>query len=402
MSGAGATAASGHDAAGAAEPPRTVPFFRPAIGDAECDAAVECLRSGWLTGGPRVRRFEDRFAGYVGAEHAVAVNSCTAALHLTLTALGVGPGDEVILPTMTYVATAEAAVRAGATPVLVDSNPDLGIDPAAVERALTPRTRAIVPVHYAGHPCAMADLLTIAEEAGVEVVDDAAHALPARSRGLRIGSLGTATCFSFHASKTLTTGEGGMITTDDPAIAERARRLRNHGLSADTWSRHQAGAGAGYQVVEAGYKCTMSDIAAAIGLAQLDRCDDLAADRKRIATIYDDLLTPVPEVEPLAPADRDASAWHLYVVRIGVDAPLSRDELRAELARRGIDTQVHYEPLHTQPYYRDRWGYGPEDLPVALEQSKRVLSLPLFPEMAREDVAYVSIAVRDALDAARR
>jgi perosamine synthetase len=373
-----------------------VPFFVPDISEAEIDSVVETLRSGWLTTGPKVKQFEDEFAKYVGARHAVAVNSATAALHLALEAVGISRDDEVIVPTMTFAATAEVVVYFGARPVLVDCLDDtLNIDPAAVRAAVTPRTKAIIPVHYGGQPCRMNELHAIAAEHGLAVVEDAAHALPASYQGRLIGGLSAVTCFSFYANKTITTGEGGMATTNDDVLAERIRTMRLHGMSKGAWNRFAAKGDWYYEILDAGYKYNLTDVAAAIGLGQLSRCDDFRRERLRVVQRYNRGLAALNEIRTPTSHDDDQSAWHLYVIRIDRDRlTIDRNEFIQQLGAREIKTSVHYTPLHMHPYYRQTYGYQPDDFPVARASYERVISLPVFPKMTNDQVDYVVDSVR--------
>ena len=364
-----------------------IPFFRPDIGQGEIDAVVEVLRSGWLTTGAVTQQFEQEFAEYVGAPHAVALNSCTAALHLALAGYGIGPGDEVLLPTMTFAATAEVVVHLGATPVLVDSEPgSLNVDPERLAASVTPRTKAIVPVHYAGQAAEMDPILDPARAHGLPVIEDAAHSLPASYHGRPVGSIGDVTCFSFYATKALTTGEGGMVTTADEELAERIRLLSLHGMSKDAWDRYRGGPW-DYRVVAAGYKYNLTDVASAIGLEQLARCDEMAAARARAVEEYRRQLDGVAGVEPLAVLPDREHAWHLFVVRLGSAArPADRNRIMGELAEAGIGASVHFRPLHLHPYYRDLTGASPEDFPVASAAFDQIVSLPLFPAIEMSQI----------------
>ena len=294
----------------------TLPFHLPEIGEEEIASVVETLRSGWLTTGAKVQKFEQNFAGYLGCSHAVAVNSGTAALHVALEAIGIKPGDEVILPTLTFTATAEVVLYLHGKPVLVDCNPaTLNIDIADIERKISPRTRAIIPVHFAGQPCEMQPILDIAQRYGLKVVEDAAHALPAKYHGQKIGTLGDITCFSLYVTKTITTGEGGVATTRNPEWAERMRMMSLHGISKDAWNRYSSEGSWYYEVVSPGYKYNLTGIAAAIGIEQLNKCDRLHERRRAIAGAYDG-LAGLPEIElPVCAADLE-HAWHLYVVQL--------------------------------------------------------------------------------------
>jgi dTDP-4-amino-4,6-dideoxygalactose transaminase len=378
-----------------------LPFALPDIGEEEIAAVVDALRSGWVTTGPRARQFEAEFAAYLGgAVEAVAVNSATAGLHLALEALGIGPGDEVIVPTMTFTATAEVVRYLGAQPVLADVDPHtLNITPAAIAAAITPRTRAIVPVHYAGMACDMDAILALAAEHGLKVVEDAAHAFPTRYKGALVGTLGSdATVFSFYANKTMTTGEGGMVVTRDPALARRARLMRLHGISSDAFDRYVSKTPAWfYEVVAAGYKYNLGDIAAALGLAQLRKIDRFLARREQLAATYDQALAGLPLRLPARPAAGSSHAWHLYVVRLSNRARLNRDQLIQKLSERGIGTSVHFIPLHRHPYWRDSCHVAPLQFPVAEASYLGMLSLPLYTKMSDADQQRVITALRELL-----
>jgi dTDP-4-amino-4,6-dideoxygalactose transaminase len=370
-----------------------IPFFRPDIGEAAIERVAETIRGGWLSTGPLTHEFEEQFAEFVGAEHAVAVNSCTAALHVTLAALDIGPGDEVIVPTWTFGATAAVVIHLGATPVLVDvDRASLNIQPQLVETAITERTKAVIPVHFAGHPAPMDPLLDLAERHGLAIVEDAAHALPARYRDRLVGTIGTATCFSFYATKTITTGEGGMITTDDAGLANRARVLALHGLSNDAWARYTAKGSWDYDIAEPGYKYNLTDIASAIGIEQLARAHEFLEARVEQAAWYDTFFSEVAGVEPLRPAEDTESAWHLYPIVLDRDS-IGRDEMIEGLREAGIGASVHFRPLHLHSYYREQ-GHRADDYPIATDVFPRILSLPLYPRLAEDDLHYVGETVQ--------
>jgi dTDP-4-amino-4,6-dideoxygalactose transaminase len=366
-----------------------LPFALPDIDEAEIEAVVACLRSGWVTTGPVTRQFEQDFNAYLGGGlHAISVNSATAGLHLALESLGIGPGDDVIVPTLTFTATAEVVRYLGARPVFVDVEPDrMTLSVAAVEAALTPRTRAIVPVHYAGLACDMDALLALARRHGLRVVEDAAHAFPTRYRGRLVGTLDSdITVFSFYANKTMTTGEGGMVVTRDADLARRVRVMRLHGISQDAFDRYVSTKPAWYyEVVAAGFKYNLTDIASAIGIQQLRKIDRFAARRAHLAQRYHDGIKGLPLHLPALPGDDDTHAWHLYVIRLTADARLGRDDLIAALARRGIGTSVHFIPLHRQPYWRDTYDLSPARFPVAEACYPRMLTLPLYTKMTDAD-----------------
>jgi dTDP-4-amino-4,6-dideoxygalactose transaminase len=383
---------------------KNIPFAKPDITEREVAEVAETLRSGWVTTGPRSKEFERRFAERVGARHAVAVNSCTAAMHLALEALGVGPGDEVIAPTMTFAATGEVVRYMGAKPVLVDVlDGDHNIDPAALEAAITDKTKAIIPVHFGGQAAEMDAICAIAKKHGLKVVEDAAHAFPARYGERRIGSIGDVTCFSFYATKPITTGEGGMAVTGDERIAERMRVMSLHGISKDAWKRYTSEGSWYYEIVAPGYKYNMGDLAAAMGLVQLERAHEMLEKRREIARAYTEAFGGLDSVELLDVRDFDAHAWHLFVLKlVEGEAALGRDELIEELKKRGVGTSVHFIPLHMHPYYRETWGHAPEDLPVALDLYRRSISLPIYSAMSDEHAAAVIDAVRELVASHRR
>lgn len=374
-----------------------LPFARPDIGEAEIDAVARAMRSGWVTTGPETKAFEQEFAAYLGGGvQAIAVNSATAGLHLALEAIGIGPGDEVIAPTLTFTATVEVARYLGADAVLVDVDPvTLNIDPARIEAAITPRTRAIVPVHYGGLACDMGAILAIAQRHGLHVVEDAAHALPATYQGALIGQLASAaTVFSFYANKTITTGEGGMVVTRDAALAARMRVMRLHGISRDAFDRFSSRTPAWYyEIVAPGFKYNMSDMAGALGRVQLARLPAFVQRRAQLAARYLAELQDLPLVLPAQAPAGDTHAWHLFVLRLSDAARVTRDEVIAALAAAGIGTSVHYVPLHRQPYWRDRYGLTPAQFPVADAAYQRMFSIPLFTAMSDEEQGRVIAAL---------
>lgn len=372
-----------------------LPYCVPFIGEEEIAEVVDSLRSGWVTTGPKVKRFEEEFAEYTGARHAIAVNSCTAALHTSLAALKVGPGDEVILPALTFCATANVVVHLGATPVIVDVDDHFQISAEAVRQSITPRTKAIVPVHYAGQACSLAEILAIAGSRGIAVVEDAAHAAGAEYGGTRIGSHGSAVCFSFYAIKNMTTGEGGMIATDDGDLAQRLRLLSLHGMSRDAWKRYTEAGSWYYEVLEPGFKYNMTDIQAALGIHQLRRLDGFIHRRQQIAAMYDAAFSDVAEVTVPPRLSGRNHTFHLYPIRIQPDAlGLSRSEFIDSLRVRNIGTSVHFIPLYRHPLYRDRFGYRAAQFPNCERLYRGLLSLPLYPKMTDPDVADVIAAVR--------
>jgi dTDP-4-amino-4,6-dideoxygalactose transaminase len=377
-----------------------LPFALPEFGDEEIAEVVDTLRSGWVTTGPKAARFEADFRAFLGDEslHAIAVNSATAGLHLALEGLGLGPGDEVITTTLTFTATAEVVRYLGADVRLVDIDPaTLNIAPAAVEAAITPRTKAIVPVHYGGLAADMPSILDIAQRHGLKVVEDAAHALPTTCGGRLVGTLDSnATVFSFYANKTITTGEGGMLVTRDAALAKRARVMRLHGMNRDAFDRYTASAPSWYyEVVAPGFKYNLTDIAAALGLQQLKKANTFQQARQRIAETYNAAFAGLPVILPPRPQPGDRHAWHLYALRLARGLPMARDHFIDRLFEAGIGCSVHYIPLHLHPYWRERYALRPEQFPQAQAAYERILSLPLYTRMSDADVQRVVDAVRE-------
>jgi len=422
-----------------------VPFFRPSIGEAVIEEVVACLRSGWLTTGPRTKRFEAEFSAFVGAKHAVAVNSCTAALHLAVEALRLGPGQAVLVPTMTFAATAEIVRYQGAVPILVDCDPvTLNMDLDDAQRKLRQLREGdlpvpadlepvgIIPVHVGGLMLDMDQVAEFAERNGLWVVEDAAHALPAAFRkgcvrfsgpsepvtaGLFSGRLqdrqdtwrscgqrtATVTCFSFYANKTMTTGEGGMAVTDNERLAEHMRQMSLHGLSHDAWRRYMGGAAWDYRIVAPGYKYNLTDVAAALGIHQLARAEAMRQEREELAHEYRHALADVTSIElPPDPSDR-LHAWHLFPIRLRLDQlAADRNEWIDALRARGVGCSVHWRPLHLHPYYEETYGWGEEQLPCASAVWPRLVSLPLFPGMRADEHQHVVQTVRDLCRACER
>jgi len=378
-----------------------LPFARPDIGEAEIDAVARTLRSGWVTTGPETKAFEQEFADHLGGGlQAIAVNSATAGLHLALEAIGIGPGDEVIAPTLTFTATVEVARYLGADARLVDVDPvTLNIDPAAVEAAITPATRAILPVHYGGLACDMPALFDIARRHGLQVVEDAAHALPTTCGGTLVGQLpSAASVFSFYANKTMTTGEGGMVVARDEALAARMRVMRLHGISRDAFDRFTSRTPAWYyEIVAPGFKYNLTDIAAALGRVQLQRLPAFVQRRRQLAARYLRELKDLPLILPADAPAGDTHAWHLFVLRLSDAAHVTRDEVIQRLSDAGIGTSVHYVPLHRQPYWRDRYGLMPEQFPHAEQAYRRMFSIPLFTAMSDDEQGRVIAALRAIL-----
>jgi dTDP-4-amino-4,6-dideoxygalactose transaminase len=381
-----------------------LPFAVPHITQAEIDEVVDTLRSGWLTTGPKTKRFEREFAERVGAPHALAVNSATAAMHLALDAIGLQPGDEVIVPVYTFTATAEVVVYFRARPVLVDVDPvTCNLDPSQLEKHITSRTRAIMVVHIAGLPAEMDAILAIARAYNLPVIEDAAHAFPAKYRERMIGSISDMTAFSFYATKTLATGEGGMLTTANPAYAERAAMMSLHGIGRDAWKRYSAEGSWYYEVLQAGYKCNMTDIAAALGLQQLARSEWLLERRRTIAQRYTNAFSQWPEVETPPNPAHVQHAWHLYMLRLRSELlTITRNAFIEELKQANIGTSVHFIPLHLHPFYRNTYQLSPDDFPRALHAYQRVISLPIYPGMVDGDVEDVIAAVERIIQTNKR
>jgi perosamine synthetase len=381
-----------------------IPFHVPQVEEDEIRSVIGTLRSGWLTTGVKVKRFEKDFARYIGSRHAVAVNSCTAALHLALEAVGIEEGDEVIVPTMTFTASAEVVLYLKAKPVLVDSLPDtFNIDPDQIEHAITSRTKAIIPVHFGGQPCDMEPILEIARRHNLYVIEDAAHALPAKYHGRAVGTIGDITCFSFYATKTITTGEGGMATTENPEWAARMRMMSLHGISHDAWRRYAKEGSWYYEVLCPGFKYNLTDIGAAIGIEQLKKCDGFSAARNQIAAAYNKAFANLPEIHtPVCEPDLQ-HAWHLYVIQLELERlKITRDLFIEALKALGIGTSVHFIPLHLHPYYRNSFGYVPDDFSNATEAYQRIISLPIYPRMTEADIGQVINTVDQVIQQHRR
>ena len=380
---------------------RFLPFALPDIGEREIEAVAEAMRSGWLTTGPQAAAFEQEFADFLGGGvHAIATNSATAGLHLALEALGVGPGDEVIVPTWTFTATAEVVRYLGAEPVIVDIDPatlNIALDAAAA--AITPRTKAIMPVHFAGLAVDRRGLAKLADDRGLRVVEDAAHAFPTMSAGDLVGTGSSdAVVFSFYATKTMTTGEGGMVVTPDDGMAARIRTMRLHGINRDVFGRYQSTVPSWrYAVVAPGYKYNLTDPAAAMGRVQLRRSIEMRDKRTAIAAAYDEAFSGLPLRLPTHATAGDAHAWHLYVVRLTDEAKLGRDAFIADMAESGVGCSVHFIPLHMQPYWREHCRLDDLQFPVATAEFERAVSLPIFSGMTPSQVDQVVETVRKAL-----
>ena len=372
-------------------------FGAPDIREAEIEEVIQVLRSGWIGTGPRVGRFESDFARYVGSKHAVALNSCTAGLHLSLIALGVKPGDEVIVPSMTFAATANSVCHVGAIPVLVDCDPlTMNIDPGVVERAITPRTKVIVPVHFAGRPADMDAILALARPRGIRVLEDAAHATETIYRGRKVGTIGDCTAFSFYVTKNVITGEGGMVTTSDDQIAAWIKIAGLHGMSKDAWKRYSDEGFRHYEIGFPGFKYNMMDLQAALGIHQLARVEESWERRRILWNRYLESFADLPVTLPAPVAAGDKHAYHLFLLVLDTDQlTMSRDEIQQALHAEGIGTGIHYRGVHLHPYYADQFGYRPEDLPHTLHISDRTLSLPFSTRLSEDDI-------RDVLDAVHK
>jgi UDP-4-amino-4,6-dideoxy-N-acetyl-beta-L-altrosamine transaminase len=379
-------------------------FARPSIGEEEISAVVEVMRSGWLTTGKRVKEFEEEFARSVSARHAVAVCSATAGLHLALEAVGVGDGDRVVTTPYTFTATAEVIRYLGADPVFVDIDPkthNIDVEQVASLLAKDPaKIKAVIPVHFGGQACEMGELLAIGDEYGLRIVEDAAHAFPASFQGRCVGAVGDVTVFSFYATKTITTGEGGMITTQDPVLARRMETMRLHGIDRDVFNRYAATRPSWYyEVVAPGFKYNMTDIAAAIGIHQLAKAEDFRRRREEIARQYDEAFSDLPLRLPWVAHPEDTHAWHLYVIQLELEKlRIDRDRFIELMSDEGIGTSVHFIPLHLQPYWSNRYKLGTGAFPIAEDVYRRAVSLPIYPAMTDEDVQRVIAAVRRILD----
>lgn len=378
-----------------------LPFALPDIGEEEIAEVVDSLRSSWLSAGPKTQRFEKEFAAFIGAGvQAVAVNSATAGLHLALEALGIGPGDEVITTPYTFTATAGVIRHVGASPVFVDIDPHtFNIDPRKIENAITRRTKAILPVHFAGLACEMRTIIAIARRHGLKVIEDAAHALPATHRGELIGALETdATVYSFYATKTMTTGEGGMIVTRDETVAQRCRVMRLHGISRDAFDRYTSNQPAWhYEVVAPGFKYNMNDLAASIGIQQLKKAVDFQRRRETMAARYDAELATAPVILPPQPLAGDLHSWHLYVIRLDNSVTMRSDQFIEQMFARGIGCSVHFIPLHLHPYWRELYHLQPHHFPCSWRAYQQAVSLPIYTKMTENDQTRVIEAVKDVL-----
>jgi len=380
-----------------------LPYGRQWLDEDDIAAVVKVLRSDWLTTGPKVSEFEEAFADFVGAEEAVAVSNGTTALHAAMYAVGIGPGDEVIVPPMTFAASANCVVYQGGTPVFADVDPDtLLIDPAQVEAKITPRTKAIVAVDYAGQPCDYDALQAIADQHHLVVVADACHAVGGSYKGRPVGSLADLSTFSFHPVKHITTGEGGMITTDDAELAQQMRVFRNHGITTDHRQREEQGSWF-YEMVDLGYNYRLTDVQCVLGLSQLRKLPGWVKRRQEIAQRYDEACAELSAVEPLGVREDVSHAYHLYMIQLDLtQLSVDRAQVFAALIAEGIGVNVHYIPVHLHPFYRKRFGTGPGLCPVAEAAYERLITLPMFPRMSDKDVDEVIVAVRKVIEAYRR
>lgn len=387
----------------------SVPFHRPSIGEAEIAEVVDTLRSGWLTTGPRTAQFEQEMSAYVQAPFALAVNSCTSGLHLALAALGIGPGDEVITTPLTFCATVNTILQVGAAPVLADLQEDGNIDPQSIRQRINRRTRAIVPVHLAGLPCDMEAIWSLAAEHGLHVIEDAAHAISAHYHGFPIGAgdpgrkrFSDAVVFSFYATKSLTTGEGGMVTTHNGELARKMKTLCLHGISADAWNRYSDQGHWYYEVTACGFKYNLSDLQSAVGIHQLRRQEELRQKRAEIAQIYREELSGIDEIELPHENLHSRHAWHLFVVRLNLlRLTVGRNWVVQALKERRISASVHFIPIPLHPAYAGHAGLGKEQCPEAMKLYNRILSLPIFPDMTREQVRHVADSLKSILTEVR-
>lgn len=381
-----------------------ISFHKPYITEEEITEVVDSLKSGWLTMGPKTVRFEEEFSRYIGAKHSIAVNSCTAALHLALKAINLQKNDEVIIPTMTFTATGEVVCYFGAKPIIVDVDRDThNISVSEIEKAITSKTKAIIPVHFAGQSCDMDGIMQLAKSHELKVIEDAAHSLPAWYKNTKVGTIGDMTCFSFYATKTLSTGEGGMVTTENDEWAEKIKILRLHGIAKDAWKRYSRNGSWYYEVVEAGYKYNMTDIQAGLGIAQLKKLEWMWERRRDIAERYTDAFMSsecitCPTVKP----DR-ISAWHLYVIKLNPEAlKIDRDGFIEELKQQGISTSVHFIPLHRHPFYRNSFSLDGKKFANADWIYERSISLPIYPGMTEEEITKVIETVSETAKRFRR
>lgn len=378
---------------------QNIPYCLPSIDDDEISEVVKTLKSDWLTMGPKTIEFERIISEYTGAKHTVAVNSCTAALHLSLISSGVGKGDEVITTPFTFAATGNTIIHAGAKPVFVDIKKDTyNIDPKKIVDAITPKTKSIIPVHYAGQPCDMKSIMKIAEDYNLLVIEDAAHAIGAEYNGKKIGTIGHATCFSFYATKNMTTGEGGAITTENDKLADRLRTLRLHGINKDAWNRYSAEGSWYYEIEECGWKYNMTDLQAALGIHQIKKLDEFNNTRRRYTNIYNEIFGKIDEL--IIPYEKSnvKHAYHLYPILL---KNLDRNLFINKMTEKGIGCSVHFIPLHLHPFYRNKFGFKIGQFPNAEFVYEHEVSLPLYPKMTRNDIEYVANSVVEVVNSAQ-
>lgn len=373
-----------------------LPYALPYMDENEINEVVDTIKSCWISRGPKTYEFEKQFAEYIGVKHAIAMNSCTAALHIALIARGIGPGDEVITTPFTFVSSANVIIHAGATPVFVDVDPvTLTIDHKKIEEKITSKTKAIIPVHFAGHACDLDPLRAIAKKHNLFLLEDAAHAVDTRYNGDLIGKNAQTAAFSFYATKNLATGEGGILTTDDDEFAEKARILSLHGMSKNAWNRYSKGGSWFYEVIYPGYKYNMTDIQAAMGIHQLKKLPHMQKIRTHYAGLYNDAFKSMEELIIPASLPYTDHAWHLYTLRVNPEvSAVDRNALIEKLTEYNIGTSVHFIPVTMHPYYRDTFGYSKGDFPCAEQEFERILSLPLYPSMTKDDIEYVITAVQ--------
>jgi len=376
----------------------------PLIEEDDIAEVVDTLKSNWIAKGPKTHEFEKQFAEYIGVKHAIALNSCTAALHLSLVAAGLGVGDEVITTPMTFAASANIIIHTGATPVFADIDPvTMNIDINEIRKKITPRTKAIIPVHVAGHPCEMDEIMDLAREHNLFVLEDAAHAVYTQYKGKLIGSIGNATAFSFYATKNLATGEGGMVTTNDDALAEKIRILSTHGMSRNAWNRYSATGSWYYEILYPGFKYNMADIQAALGITQLAKLERMQGVRLQIAERFNEAFSKMPELEIPVTKDYARHAWHLYILKLNLEKlSIDRAQFIEELKLEQIGTSVHFIPLPMHPYYRDTFNFQKGDFPQAEAMFERIISLPLYPKMSMQDTEDVIEAVQKIVERFRR
>ncbi len=373
---------------------RDIPFSKPYITELEHEYVSEVLKSGWLSRGPKTKVFEEKMAEWLGVKHAIGVNSCTAAMHLALVAYGIGPGDEVITSPYTFCSTANVILHVGATPVFVDTLDDFNINYNLIEKSVTPRTKAIMPVHFGGNVCDMDAIMAIAKKHNLVVIEDAAHGIGAKFKNRHAGTFGHAGAYSFYATKNLTTGEGGLFVTDNDDIADKVRELSLHGMSQNAWNRYEKGGSWKYAVNAPGYKYNMTDIQAALGIAQFEKFDEMQEIRKNIVTWYFESLKEIKHIRLPECTANVIHAWHLYPIVIGDVERFSRNEIIEALNDEGISTSVHFIPVHLHPYYQNEYGFKHGDFPVAERLSESEISLPLHPGMTKDDVHYIAAKLR--------